>query len=713
MKKYFATVTLIIISIYAYITFSPYVRDIFSVHKGDISYVSMVDNKYFYVYKFGKWHKEFIKGVNMGAGKPGTFPGELAITKEEYLRWFKYIGDMNANTIRVYTILKPAFYEALYEYNQKNLKPIYVMHGVWVNEEDISNLQDAYNPKITERFKLDIKNTIDIIHGNAVISEEKGHGSGTYVKDVSKYVTAWILGIEWDPDFVASTNEKNVDKAKFEGKYLYTEGASPFEVWMAEIGEYALDYETSKYKTQRPLSFTNWVTTDMLKHPNEPLANEDMAEVNTEHIKRKEEFKPGLFASYHIYPYYPDSMNYQSEYRNYVDDNGKINTYRAYLKDLIKEHNVPVLVAEFGIPASRGKAHENVRTGFNQGFIDEKTQGEMNASMLSEISQEGYAGGLVFTWQDEWFKRTWNTMDFDIPDRRPFWSNPQTNEQQFGLLAFDPGTKESTCYVDGEVEDWKEDKPISSTENSEIYVKSDEKYVYFRLKVKDFDLEKDKLIIPIDTIENQGNTKDNSTGLNFKAPVDFIINIDGKDNSRILVDSYYDSFYYMYRNLNMLEKTSEYEKKNSGIFNPMYLCLNRELYLPQDKVTLPLDKYETGKLLYGNGNPKSKEYNSLSDFYVNKNDIEIRIPWQLLNIMDPSTRMAMDDLYKGQIIGKKIKGINLGMVIIRENQVIEESGMEMYNWKEWEQPTYHERLKPSYYIMKEAFKKVGGELNGR
>jgi hypothetical protein len=157
----------------------------------------------------------------------------------------------------------------------------------------------------------------------------------------------------------------------------------------------------------------------------------------------------------------------------------------------------------------------------------------------------------------------------------------------------------------------------------------------------------------------------------------------------------------------MIPGVSEYEKKNSGIFNPMYLCLNKELYLPQDKTKLPLDKYETGKLFYGNGNPKSKDFNSLADFYISEDNIEIRIPWQLLNIMDPSSKTAMDDLYKGEIKGIKINGINSGIILIRDEKVIEESSMAMYSWKEWEEPSYHERLKPSYYILKEAFKKIG------
>ena len=706
MKKYFATVVIIAILIFSFLRFTPLIRDKFSIYKNEVSYISMVDNKYFYIYKYGKWQKEFIKGVNIGAGKPGSFPGELAITKAEYLRWFKYIGDMNANTIRVYTILKPDFYDALYEYNKKALKPIYVMHGVWVNEEDIAKLQNAYDPKITDRFKKDIKDTIDIIHGNAVITEEKGHGSGSYTKDVSKYVSAWILGIEWDPEFVTETNKRNADKAQFNGQYLFSINSSPFEAWLAEVGDFAISYETDKYKMQRLLSFTNWVTADMLKHPNEPLPKEDMVSVNTEHIQRKEGFKPGFFAAYHIYPYYPDFMNYQKEYAQFKDHDGKINTYRAYLKDLIKEHKVPVLVAEFGIPASRGMAHENIHMGFNQGKVDEESQGYMDEFMLNNIYEEGYAGGLVFTWQDEWFKRTWNTMDFDIPDRRAYWSNTQTNEQEFGVLAFEPGEKESICYVDGNINDWRKDKPIVSTDNSKLYIKSDEQYVYFLMNIKNYKYNSNKIIIPIDSIINQGNTSSKSLGLNFKRPADFIIIIDGEHNSKVLVDSYYDSFYYMYSRLKMIDKDNKYENKNSGIFNPIYVCLNRELYLPQDRVKLPLSKYETGKLTYGDGNPKHETYNSLADFYVKGENIELRIPWLLINIMDPSTRMVMDDLYNDGIKPKKIDGIYTGFIIQRENNKTEESAVELYSWKEWELPKYHERLKPSYYILKKAFKKL-------
>jgi hypothetical protein len=678
--------------------------------KDGIAYVSKVDSKSIYVYKNKQWKKEFIKGVNMGVGKPGYFPGEFGVTKEEYLRWFKYIGEMNANTIRVYTILSPDFYDALLEYNESVKNPIYVLQGVWVNEEDIASIMDAHNPKIKDTIKNDIKKTTDIIHGRAILPKNPGHASGSYKSDISKYVIGWILGIEWDPDFVETTMLNNKDYTTYEGTYLYTKDASPFETFLCEVGDYAISYETDTYKMQKPLSFTNWVTTDMLKHPNEPFENEDKVTVNIEHIKSKEGFKPGLFASYHIYPYYPDSMNYQKDYAEYKDSDGKVNTYRAYLQDLIKEHTMPVLVAEFGIPSSRGAAHVNIHTGFNQGNVDEKSQGQRIVSMMNNIYEEDYAGGLVFAWQDEWFKRTWNTMDLDIPERRSYWSNTQTNEQEFGLMAFDPGIEKSISYVDGDVSEWKEDKAISASKGFEIFTKSDEKYVYFMIDAKNFDFESDTVLIPIDTIENQGNNFSSEFKVNFKRNADFLIIINGKENSRIMVDAYYDSFYYIYgKQLKLIENNNYYEATNSGIFNREYLCLNKQIYLPEDEKTLPLSKYETGALKYGNGNPTNSDYSSLADFIMKDNKIEIKIPWQLLNVMDPSTKMIMDNLHKDGINPKKVHSFYIEGILIKDGIEYESSDPGEFIWQPWEEPTYHERLKPSYFILKEAFKGIDGK----
>jgi hypothetical protein len=96
-------------------------------------------------------------------------------------------------------------------------------------------------------------------------------------------------------------------KTSFSGTYVYTQDASPFEVFLAEAQEYMIDYEAANYNVQRPIAITNWVTTDPLSHPGEPYPEtEDVVSVDVEHIKATSAYTAGFFASYHVYPYYPD-----------------------------------------------------------------------------------------------------------------------------------------------------------------------------------------------------------------------------------------------------------------------------------------------------------------------------------------------------------------------------------------------------------------------
>lgn len=684
--------------------------------KTAVEYISKTDKNTLSVLRDNKWEKMFIQGVNIGAGKPGTFPGEVAITYDEYYRWFTYISEMNANTIRVYTILRPQFYNALYDFNQAAEKagkdPIYVIHGVWVNEMDIATIEDAFGEedKIINGVIDAGKDIVDIIHGDHYLPVSKGNADGTYTTDISQYVIGWILGIEWDPSFVIGTNDNNVTRNKYEGKYLYTKDASPFETFLAEMGDKIIDYETTKYNMQRPVAFSNWVTTDPLKHPNEPYVNEDIVEVNVEHVHSNEKYKPGMFISYHVYPYYPDSFSFQTDYIEYKGKDGKPNPYLAYLEDLKTVHSMPIVISEFGIPASRGKAHENRVTGFNQGFIDEKAQGEMIVDMFNDMVTANLAGGIAFSWQDEWFKRTWNNNDLDVIDSRPYWSNTQTNEQHFGLLAFDPGRKENIIDMDGKVDDWKKDAPLYKDDDKELYVKSDEAYLYIRVDAANYDFDKDTLLIPIDTIEGQGNNGFKDYNATFSKDADFVLKIHGQADSHLLVDAYYDNYYFRYAVLaNLIEKNQAFHSKGSGIFNPIMLALNKNVVIPPTNTVIPFTGYETGALLYGISDPKDEKYNSLSDFYYKDGHLEVRIPWQLLNVMDPSQRVVIGDMHaNGSISPLEVNGFNIGIDVIKDgsNQGAQNLEMKAYTWKKWEHPEYHERLKPSYYIVQKALKKI-------
>ncbi len=349
----------------------------------DVLYPSKINGDEFEVYQDGEWQSFTVKGVNMGMAKPGTSPGQAAITKEEYERWFDYIGDMNANALRVYTLHPPAFYEALHSYNESADEPLYLFHGVWIDEEPLEEHRDAYRPEIVESFQEEMTRVVDVIHGNATIEPERGHASGIYHTDVSQYVIGWIIGIEWFPKMVENMNEEYANLGEYDGTYVYTEDANSMEHWLAEQLDVLTKYEISTYQQMRPLSFTNWVTTDNIEQPAEPSEDEDLVSVDPNHLKPKGNVEEaGIFASYHVYPYYPDFLNLEEKYVEYIDHRGEANNYAGYLNDLNASHELPILIAEFGIPASRGKTHENP-FGWNQGFISEQEQGEIVARWFS------------------------------------------------------------------------------------------------------------------------------------------------------------------------------------------------------------------------------------------------------------------------------------------------------------------------------------------
>lgn len=82
--------------------------------------------------------------------------------------------------------------------------------------------------------------------------------------------------------------------------------------------------------------------------------------------------------------------------------------------------------------------------------------------------------------------------------RNIYWEDAQTNDQHFGLLAFDCGEKESVCYVDGDTSEWTDkDRVIQYEDGSFISVKYDASGVYLYLHKKDFDLENDTLYVPL------------------------------------------------------------------------------------------------------------------------------------------------------------------------------------------------------------------------
>lgn len=718
MKKFIFTVlAFVIVALtvnYTYFYMGVYIPIPF---QSELSVIAKTSDKQILLNKDGEYIPFEIKGVDIGSGYPGKESTDFAIDKETYMRWFSEIQEMGANTIRVYTVQSEPFYEAFYEYNKERKEPLYLLHGVSVNEHTMNSYKDAYHKEFYDVFLNDCKTMVDVIHGKRKLKLGKnattGHGDFTY--DISEWVIGYILGSEWDEFVVAYTDDKyRDDMPGYSGNYFYTsDKASAFETMLTKILDEVTEYETKRYNAQRLITFFSDQSTDPFEYETiDTTVINKCAKIDGENILSTNEVLSGLFASYSAYPAYPDYLTYVSDWKDYgikesdfLNENGELNTYLAYLTMLNNHHSVPVVISEFGTSTSRATSRVDINTGRNMGGMNEDQQGEILAKCYAEIVASGCAGSCICSWQDEWFKRTWNTMYAVNLRRNPYWSDYQTETQFYGLLTFDPGNEQSVCYVDADVSEWTKEDQVVSDKDMSVSVKYDEKFLYLMVEKKKFDLENDILYLPIDTTQKTGSNYCENYDLKFDRSADFLLVISGKEDSRLLVQERYEALRSTYSQ--ELYKFDTYEighipEKTSPLFKNINLILQRkEIKTARNEEPLT-SSYETGKLRYGNANPKSEYFDSLADFCISGDYIEIRLPWQLLNFADPSKMQIHDDYYDGNYgvdyidIDKLYVGITEG-----KNQRTHLEGVELEGWGN--KVTYHERLKKSYYIMKEIW----------
>jgi hypothetical protein len=621
----------------------------------------------------------FIKGVNLGVAVPGTFPGELAATSQQYAEWFQLIREAGFNTIRVYTIHYPRFYQELRKFNLANPNsPLLLFHGVWLEEELIGYNEDLYF--LTESFNQEIQHVVDVVHGNAIIPPSNGKASGTFTSDVSPWVIGYIAGREIHPPEVEKTNSLHPEDTSYEGEYLSIDGVKATESWLISKLDFLLTYEMENYGTQRPVSISSWPTMDPLTHPSEQNRYEDSESIDFQRIDFSKA-SAGFFVSYHAYPYYPRFVSHDPAYQGFSDYFGQ-NSYLGYLTYL-KQHypRFPLIIAEYGTASSWGVA-KYANNGIHHGGLSEKEQGEAFIRLLNTTDLAGTGGGIAFAWIDEWFKRTWITdpYDFDI-ERRIIWHNVTAAEQNFGLVGF---RKAFDGYF--RWQDFTVDDPISSLD-----VTTDFAYFMLKLNIPTHISESDTIWIALDTYDPNLGESVLPNGKVVQNRAEFALRITNY-SAELFVTRAYDT-YGIWHDTSEPSQRFQSTVSDAGDWRLVRWKNDTASQEAQDIGSMRVTRL---------GTPPS----SLDGVRLYEDRIEVRLPWTLLHFIDPSRAIVLHDDRSTPIREvRQSDGINVGLYY---REMSTETSIR-YVWEPWNHALNAEMfLKASYNVVKEELGFLSG-----
>lgn len=705
--------------------------------------VSRTGPRRFEVRRGDTWEPLWIKAVNLGAALPGKHPAEFPPNDSTYDAWIALTARMGANTIRVYTVHPPHFYSALDRWNRTHPDSVvWLIHGVWT-ELPPGRLEERYDDSTWARaFAQEARDVVDLLHGNAALQPRPGHASGLYAVDVSPWVLGYIIGREWEPYSVEAYTKLHPGARDWRGRYVEITQGNALEVWMGRFTEAMIAHEMDRYHAQRPIAYTNWPTLDPLTHPTESSRTEEAAWLQRRGVVAPEaskeydndvialdatrwrattEFPAGVFASYHAYPYYPDFMNLDPGYATAQSPWGASH-YFGYLRELVEYHGtMPVVISEYGVPSSRGNAHRQPQ-GFDHGGHDEAAQARINARLTREIHAAGAAGAGLFAVIDEWFKKNWLVIDFELPaERNRLWLNPLDAEQNYGIVAMRPGVRDSAITIDGDTADWHGRPPLIRATDATapvraLHVHHDEAYVYLRLTVDSLDWARRHYLIGIDTYDRQrGDALLPYTRAAAGSGLEFVVDLRGPNDARVLVDRPYNLYRLTpIRNAKpaavqaVFNRPFRTEANRDGLYDTLWTVPNRRR-LGRDGTVFPEQRDDRNRLRHA-----TQGETTLADWYSNAatRTIELRIPWGMLHVTDPSSRQVLF----GRPNARDPESVTTDgfRFVVQSNDPSRPAdaapplvASNLWQWPTWEEPRWYAEVKPLFAAMRDVFREIG------
>ncbi len=482
----------------------------------------------------------------------------------------------------------------------------------------------------------------------------------------------------------------------------------------------------------------------------------DAVGLDATRVTATEAFPAGWFASFHAYPYYPDFMMLDPRHLAAESPWGPSH-YFGYLTRLKEAHpGMPVLIAEYGVPAGLQIAHLDPR-GWHHGGHTESRMAEIDARLTREIDAAGMAGGVLFAWIDEWFKKNWAVIDFEIPpDRNRLWLNRLDAEQHYGMIAMEPAERLPGRRLEDRLPAWRERPPLYQDVDGALRAHADEAYLWLLFEPGRTPAQ--KLLIGFDMIDPEGGDHRWPGGAGPVVPVGLELALRvGDGEARLLADPPSNPYRIVQvrRGLageprsRLLASTSRppgyFEGRLEGWYNAPYVTRPNDdgvyealRFIPNrprfatDGTEYLAQGYDRGRL------PRGPLPDALWETGA-EGEVEVRIPWTLLNVTDPSGRRVLQDPPRALTAKRRAeaearaKGLPRPEITSFETRAVESirivaarrsadgrwrswprSGatdeVAEFTWPTWEEPTWRSRRRPVFNAMREAFGRVGSPL---
>ena len=204
--------------------------------------------------------------------RPAASPARSRATRADYDRWLGEMGRLGVRVVRVYTILPPAFYDALRAYDRAHPARADLPDpgGLDPGGASSSPTGDAYAPAVTTASRPRSPTPSPSSTATRPAASGRGHAGGQLPRRrLAAGCWPGRSGVEWDPlrdalrptastpacrpttaatSRAPSRRDADGELARVDAR-LHGRRSRPTRGW------------------SRPLTFTNWLTTDPLHHP--------------------------------------------------------------------------------------------------------------------------------------------------------------------------------------------------------------------------------------------------------------------------------------------------------------------------------------------------------------------------------------------------------------------------------------------------------------